>query len=200
MQDQEFDVTALDPRAPLVLDLKRLERRPGSMITVEDTVPAPVGLGLAMASVPEGSPIELDLRVESVMEGVLVSGTADVEVRAECSRCLDPVEWNEEVDLRELFAYPATDARGRPVGDEVDEDPLPVVQDDMIDLEPILRDAIVLALPLAPVCDQECRGICPTCGDRLDDDHRHESVDPRWAALGGLVIEDTSGTNERGGD
>lgn len=193
-------MTALDPRAPLVLDLKRLERRPGSMITVEDTVPAPVGLGLAMASVPEGSPIELDLRVESVMEGVLVSGTADVEVRAECSRCLDPVEWNEEVDLRELFAYPATDARGRPVGDEVDEDPLPVVQDDMIDLEPILRDAIVLALPLAPVCDQECRGICPTCGDRLDDDHRHESVDPRWAALGGLVIEDTSGTNERGGD
>lgn len=212
---QEFDVIPLDPRAPLVLDLKRLERRPGSMVTVETSVPAPAGLGLALASVPEGSPIELDLRVESVMEGVLVSGTAEIEVHAECSRCLDPVEWNEDVDLRELFVYPPTDARGRPVeeGDSGD-DALPRVQDDMIDLEPVLRDAVVLGLPLAPVCDDECRGLCPTCGDRLEDEHRHEIVDPRWAALGGLALggpaagdpatNDTStmdtSTNERGRD
>jgi uncharacterized protein len=208
---QEFDVIPLDPRAPLVLDLKRLERRPGSMITVQTSVPAPPGLGLALASVPEGSPIELDLRLESDMEGVLVSGTADVEVHAECSRCLDPVDWNEDVDLRELFVYPATDARGRPVEEgDSEDDTLPQVRDDMIDLEPVLRDAVVLGLPLTPVCDDDCRGLCPTCGDRRDDDHRHEIVDPRWAALGDLVVgeamstdatptKDTS-TNERGRD
>lgn len=201
MQDQEFDVTALDPRAPLVLDLKRLERRPGSMVTVVESVPAPAGLGLAMASVPEGSPIDLDLRLESVMEGVLVSGLADVEVHAECSRCLDPVDWNEEIELRELFVYPTTDARGRPVDvDESEEDPLPQVRDDMIDLEPVVRDAVVLSLPLTPVCDEGCRGLCPTCGERLEDDHQHETADPRWAALGDLVLEDTTRTNERGGD
>lgn len=200
MQDQEFDVTALDPRAPLVLDVTRLERRPGSMVTVEKTVPAPAGLGVALATVPEGSPITLDLRLESVMEGVLVSGSADVDVHAECSRCLDPVDWSEEVELRELFVYPATDARGRVVEEESDEDPLPHIRDDMIDLEPILRDAVVLGLPLTPVCDQECRGLCPTCGERLDDDHQHDNVDPRWAALGDLVLGDTTEKNEKGGD
>ncbi|MFM8515696.1 MAG: YceD family protein [Actinomycetota bacterium] len=201
----------LDPRGPLVLDLTRLERRPGSMVTVQTSVPAPAGLGLALAGVPEGSPIELDLRLESVMEGVLVSGTADVEVHAECSRCLDPVDWNEDVELRELFVYPATDARGRPVdvGDS-DDDALPQVRDDLIDLEPVIRDAVVLGLPLAPVCDDDCRGLCPTCGDRLEDGHRHEIVDPRWAALGGLSLgeppstHDTStthtSTDERGRD
>lgn len=188
MSAQEYDVMPPDPRA-LVLDLSRLERRPGSMLTVQTTVPAPAGLGLALASVPEGSPIELDLRLESVMEGVLVSGIVEVEVHAECSRCLDPVDWNEDVELRELFAYAPTDARGRPVDTEDSEDPLPQVFDDTIDLEPVVRDAVVLGLPLAPVCDDECRGLCPTCGDRLDDEHGHEIVDPRWAARGGLSLE-----------
>ncbi len=190
-------MTPLDPRAPLVLDLKRLERRPGSMVTVHTSVPAPAGLGLALAAIPEGSPITLDLRLESVMEGVLVSGTAEVEVHAECSRCLDPVDWIEDVDLRELFVYPATDARGRPVdAGDLGDDPLPQVRDDLIDLEPIIRDAVVLGLPLAPVCDDNCRGLCPTCGDRLDEEHRHEIVDPRWAALGGLSLGEAPSTND----
>lgn len=195
-------MTPLDPRAPLVIDLARLERRPGSMIEVATSVPAPAGFGVALASVPVGSPIDLDLRLESVMEGVLVSGTADVEVHAECSRCLDPIEWSEDVDVRELFVYPATDARGRPVKEEEgEEEPLPRVQDNMIDLEPVLRDAVVLGLPLTPVCDEECRGLCPTCGERLDDEHRHEIVDPRWAALGDLMIEEApTGTDMPGTD
>lgn len=194
-------MTPLDPRARLVIDLARLERRPGSMIHITQSVPAPAGFGLAMASVPIGSPIDLDLRLESVMEGVLVSGTADVEVSAECSRCLDPIDWNEDVELRELFLYPATDARGRPVVEsgEADEEALPRVQDNMIDLEPVLRDAIVLGLPLAPVCDEDCRGLCPTCGERLDDGHGHEMVDPRWAALGDLVIEESTTGNDMSG-
>lgn len=164
------------------------------MITVERTVAAPDGLGVAMARVPAGSPIELDLRLESVMEGILVTGSADLEIAAECSRCLDPVSWHEDVDLSELFRYPATDARGGLVEEELeeDEDPLPEVQGDLIDLLPVLRDAVVIDLPLAPLCSDDCRGLCPTCGFRLEDDpeHAHEEIDPRWAALAALTEED----------
>jgi uncharacterized protein len=146
-----------------------------------------------MARVPEGSPIELDLRLESVLEGILVSGTADLEISAECSRCLDPVQWHEEVDLTELFRYPSTDARGV-VLDEPDEseDPLPLVQDDFVDLNPVLRDAVVIDLPLAPLCREECLGLCPDCGVRLEDEpqHQHQTSDPRWAALADLLESD----------
>ena len=184
---------SLDPSDPLVLDVRNLQRRPGSMVTVQRTTPAPAGLGVAMARVPEGSPIELDLRLESVLEGILVSGTADLEISAECSRCLDPVQWHEEVDLTELFRYPSTDARGMVVEEEDEsEDPLPEVQDDLLDLLPVLRDAVVIDLPLAPLCSGECLGLCPDCGFRLEDDpqHGHQQSDPRWSALAELLESD----------
>lgn len=162
------------------------------MRRVTRAVPAPADLGVAMATVPEGSDVELDLRLESVVEGVLVSGTARVHVVAECARCLDPVSWDEEVDLQELFAYPATDARGAVVdeaGGDGEDDPLPTLDGDLFDLEPTLRDAVVLTLPLAPVCRESCTGLCPECGVRLEDDpgHQHDVVDPRWAALTALT-------------
>jgi uncharacterized protein len=186
-------VTGLDPKDPLVIDVRKLQRRPGSMVTVTRSAPAPAGLGVAMARVPEGSPIDLDLRLESVLEGVLVSGTADLLVSAECSRCLDPVEWHQELDLTELFRYPPTDAHGALVEEEDEsEDPLPVLQDDLVDLLPTLRDAVVLDLPLAPLCREDCPGLCPECGVALADDpqHQHETSDPRWAALAALVDPD----------
>jgi uncharacterized protein len=186
-------VTGLDPRHPLVIDVRSLARTPGSMVTVARDVPAPAGLGVAMARVPEGSPIDLDLRLESVLEGVLVSGSADVEVTAECARCLDPFEWQQEFDLTELFRYPTTDARGAVVVEEDEsEDPLPVLLDDSIDLEPVLRDAVVLDLPLAPLCREDCLGLCAVCGVRLETDpgHTHETSDPRWAALAALTEPD----------
>ena len=186
-------MTGLDPRNPLVIDVRNLQRRPGSMTTLTRNVPAPAGLGVVMARVPEGAPIDLDLRLESVLEGVLVSGTADVPVSADCSRCLEPVDWHQEFDLTELFRYPTTDARGAVVEvDEETDDPLPVLHDDLIDLEPTLRDAVVLDLPLAPLCSEDCAGLCPTCGVRLDDDpeHVHEVTDPRWAALAALAEPD----------
>ena len=190
-------MTGLDPRNPLVLDVRALDlqRRPGSMITLTRTVPAPDDLGVAVARVVPGSPIELDARLESVMEGVLLTATAQLQVSAECARCLDPLSWEEEVELTELFAYPDTDARGAIVEEPAeDDDPLPTLQDDMIDLEPTLRDAVVLALPLAPLCRDDCAGLCPECGVRLDDNpgHAHEQTDPRWAALAALVDDDDS--------
>lgn len=190
-------MTSPDPASPLVLDTRALglARRPGSMITVQRTAPAPEGMGVALARVAPGSPIELDLRLESVLEGVLVTGTADLAIVGECARCLDPVEWDEIVDISELFAYPSTDARGAVIEEPADEDdPLPLLQDDCIDLEPTLRDAIVLGLPLSPLCREDCAGLCAECGIRLDEapGHQHDRTDPRWAALAALAEQDNS--------
>jgi uncharacterized protein len=188
-------VTGLDPKNPLVIDVRSLQRRPGSMVTLTRSAPAPAGLGVAMARVPEGSPIDLDLRLESVLEGVLVSGSADLVISAECSRCLEPVEWHQEFDLTELFRYPPTDARGAVVQeDDESDDPLPVLEDDLIALEPTLRDAVVLDLPLAPLCREDCLGLCSECGARLEDDpqHSHDTSDPRWAALADLLDPDAT--------
>ncbi len=186
-------MTGLDPRNPLVLDVRKLQRAPGSMVTVTRSVPAPTDLGVVMARVPEGSPIDLDLRLESVLEGVLVTGSADLQVVAECSRCLEPFDWQQEIDLTELFRYPSTDARGAVVVVEDEfSDPLPTLEDDLIDLEPTLRDAVVLDLPLAPVCREDCPGLCSVCGARLEEDpqHAHDTTDPRWAALAALTEPD----------
>ena len=185
-------MTGLDPRGALVLDTRALNlaRRPGSMITVDRTAPAPDDMGVALASIPSGSPIEIHARLESVLEGVLVTATASLQVRGECARCLEAMSWSEEVDFSELFVYPATDARGAVVEEPADaDDTLPVLEDDLIDLEPTLRDAVVLALPLAPLCREDCAGLCSICGARLDDDpgHQHEQLDPRWAALNALM-------------
>ncbi len=176
-------MSGLDPRAPLVLDTRDLGRRAGSLLRLNLKVPAPADLGTAVIGVPTGSEIELDLRLESVMEGVLVSGTARVSIEGNCSRCLDPVGYEFEADLQELFCYP--DANPDP---EADED-LRWIEGDLLDLELTLRDAVVLDLPLAPVCREDCPGLCPECGINLaaDLDHHHEVSDPRWAALVDLL-------------
>ena len=193
-------VTSPDAASPLVLDTRALglPRRPGSMVAVRRSAPAPDGMGVALARVAPGSPIELDLRLESVLEGVLVTGTADLAIVGECARCLDPVEWDETVDLSELFAYPSTDARGAVIEEPAgDDDALPMLQDDCIDLEPTLRDAIVLDLPLSPLCREDCVGLCAECGMRLDEapDHHHERTDPRWAALAALTEQENSASS-----
>jgi uncharacterized protein len=173
--------THLDPRSPLVLDTKDLPRRPGAMRVVERTVPAPEGLGLELIKVPARADLTLDLRLESVSEGVLVSGTATASVEGECGRCLRPIRETLEVPIQELYAYEHSTT-----DETTDEDEVGRLQGDLIDLEPALRDAVVLALPPNPLCREDCPGLCPDCGapwDELPDDHSHEQVDPRWAAL-----------------
>jgi uncharacterized protein len=145
------------------------------------TVPAPQDLGLALIAVPAGADLHLDLRLESVTEGVLVSGTATAEVVGECGRCLRPIGDTLTVDLQELYAYEhsATD-------ETAEEDEVGRLRGDLLDLEPALRDAVVLALPANPLCREECPGMCADCGtpwDELPADHSHEQLDPRWAAL-----------------
>ncbi len=174
----------LDPRAPLVLDTRELGRRPGSQQQVTRSAPAPPDLGIEVLRVPEGSPVELDLRLEAVMEGVLVTGTAQAALEGECARCLGSIADAIEVDLQELYVYDDKEH------DPDEDDEVSTLQDDLLDLEPLLRDAVVLALPFRPLCAPDCPGLCPECGARLrdDPDHAHEEpVDPRWAALAELT-------------
>ncbi len=175
----------LDPRAPLVVDTRELGRRPGTMRKLTRVVPAPADLGIDVIHVPAGSDLELTLRLEAVMEGVLVSGRVWGRLAGECVRCLDPLEQDLDVDFQELYAYDG-DRSG-----DADED-VRTLEGDLLDLEVAVRDAVVLALPLAPVCTQECPGLCPDCGARLadDQDHRHETVDSRWAALHSMFDEE----------
>jgi uncharacterized protein len=178
------DLTRIDPRDPFVIDTRTLGRRPGSMRKDSHTVPAPADLGVEMVGVPEGTDIELDLRLEAVMEGVLVSGTARAPLTGECARCLDPLASSIEVDFQELYVY--SDTRS---GESAEEDERRL-EGDLIDLEPVVRDAMVLALPLSPLCRDDCPGLCADCGVRLADaepDHHHDAVDPRWAALQGML-------------
>ena len=127
-----------------MLDTRELGRRPGSMRTVRRSVPAPEGLGTEVVGVPAGSDLELDLRLEAVMEGVLVSGEVDVPVAGSCARCLEPIEDTLELDVQELFAY-----EGSTTEETIEEDEVRLVENDRIDLEPMIRDLVVLSLPLA---------------------------------------------------
>jgi uncharacterized protein len=170
----------LNPRSGLVLDTHELGRRAGAMKVIRTSVNAPADLGIAVIGVPIGSPVELDLRLESVVEGVLVSGSAMVEVRGECVRCLGDISDELEVGIQELYVYP---------GFEPDDDLASRLEGDLIDLEPLLRDEVVLDLSFQPLCRDDCLGLCVECGANLNNDpaHRHEAhLDPRWEALRGL--------------
>jgi len=155
------------------------------------TVPAPDELGTVVIGIPEGTDLDLDLRLEAVMEGVLVTGLVRGQAVGECVRCLDEVTETVEVTLSELFVYPERAAVAEQDGDEDDED-LRELDGDFLDLEPALRDAVVPMLPFQPVCRPDCPGLCSICGARLADEpgHSHETLDPRWAALGGLTGTD----------
>ena len=114
------------------------------------------------------------------MEGVLVSGSATAELVGECVRCLESITDELSAPIQELFVYDDHD----PDPDEDDETSR--LEDDLLDLEPLLRDAVVLALPFQPLCREDCPGLCVECGARLADDPEHsheEPIDPRWAGL-----------------
>lgn len=181
-----------DLRSPYVVDTQEFARRPGSMRVVRETAPASEFLGDkdGVANVPAGSDVELDVRLEAVVEGVLATGTARAAVAGECVRCLDPLDLEVEADFQELYFFPGEDTGG-------DEDAVFLVND-LLDLEPVVHDAVVLALPSAPLCRDDCQGLCPQCGADLNEDpeHTHEAVDPRWAALADLKdqVASNSGT------
>ena len=189
----KVELLRLDPRAPLVLDTRELGRRPGSERKVSLTAPAPADLGIEVLHVPEGSPIEFDIRLEAVVEGVLVTGTAEAVLVGECVRCLEEIRREITADFQELFVYDGEEQR------DAEDEETSRLEGDLVDLEPLLRDAVVLALPFQPVCRDDCPGLCAECGARLADDPGHgheEAVDPRWAALQELGLRDARQDSE----
>jgi uncharacterized protein len=176
-------------RSPLVIDISRLGRRPGSMMTFSETVPSPSRIGLDLIGIDEGVPLKLDLRIESVSEGVLVSGSVSAPTSGECARCLTPITGDVEIDLTELFAYPDSATDETTESDEVGRVGAGG-QPDTVGLEQPIIDAIGLALPFSPLCRPDCAGLCPQCGVPLataEPGHRHGQIDPRWAKLTGIL-------------
>ncbi|PID50764.1 MAG: metal-binding protein, partial [Propionibacteriales bacterium] len=158
---------------PLVLDTHELPRRAGSSRNVDEKVPAPEGMSIAMIGVPADAEMQLQVLLEAVGEGILATGNVTTPIAGECSRCLQPFEHTDTFDFVQLFYYPGRDS---------EEDAL-FVADDRIDLTEVVRDAIVLDLPFTPLCGQNCAGLCSQCGVNLNDepDHTHaEATDARW--------------------
>ena len=165
-------------KTPYTVDVYDLMHRPGEMRERSIDIVVPEEFGNAMIAVKAGSDLRVDLRMESLHDGILVSADIDGTAAGECGRCLIDIEQAVQVEIQELFAYSSDEAFEYEV------------HEDTIDLEPVVRDAVVLSLPFQPVCQDECLGLCPQCGDRLLDNpgHEHENpVDPRWAALGSLA-------------
>jgi uncharacterized protein len=164
------------------------------MFPLHDVVPSPSRIGLEMIGIQAGAPLELDLRIESVSEGVLVTGTLTAPTTGECARCLTPFNGRVEVDLTELFAYPdsITDAT-------TEEDEVGRVVGDFVDLEQPIIDAVGLELPFSPVCRADCPGLCPQCGVPLataEAGHHHDEIDPRWAKLAAMLRPENDGRPE----
>jgi uncharacterized protein len=181
------------PHSPLVFDTRTLGRQPGTARSETRIVPAPVDLRVAMACVPSGADIKLTVLLEAVSEGVLVTAEATAPVTGECARCLEPTVSSVEVAFRELYEPEGSPALA---GDDSDRR---FLQGELLDLEPAFRDAVVPALPLAPLCRPDCAGLCVECGVRLADagpEHGHDRpLDPRWARLDQLDL----GTERQGG-
>jgi uncharacterized protein len=174
--------------------MRLLGRQAGSALTQSRTVPAPDDLRLELIGVPVGADVALDVRFEAVSEGVLATGTATMPLTGECARCLAPLTSSVTASFQELYLYAGKhdkhdrhDRHDKYDEHEEQDDDERYLDGDLLDLEPAFRDAVVLALPMSPVCREDCPGLCVECGVPLADagpGHRHEdAADPRWAAL-----------------
>ena len=167
---------------PLVVGVKDLVHQAGEMRELTLELVAPEKYGEAMATVPGGTPMTLELRLEGLHEGILATGDLVVDASAEGVRCLDPFSFELRVDFQELFAYSSTDSDSY------------TVANDSVDLGSIIRDAVVLELPFQPVCASECFGLDPVTGEKRTAppaQSETEEIDPRWQELSKLLESDS---------
>jgi uncharacterized protein len=164
----------------LDVDVRDLLGHPGSHRTVRVEEPIE-DLRTELAHVPPERPVEAELLMESVVEGILTSGPVEGTMRLTCARCLKPFDAPFHVEVRELFTPLASD----------DDDEYPV-EEGFVNLEPMIRDNVVPSMPFAPLCREDCLGLCARCGgDRnLGECACSEAVDERWFALADLNLED----------
>lgn len=147
-------------------------------------------LRVADTFVPPDAEVSADVVLDSVDGGIEVAATVTAPWVGECRRCLTPLHGRLDCHVRELY-------RPRPPGEppDQDEETYPL-SGEMLDLRPLVRDAVLLDLPIAPLCRADCAGLCPTCGADLNEgpcDCPPPAVDPRWAALD--VLRDPGGTD-----
>ena len=183
------------------LNTYELPRRAGEMKEYELDIVVKEKFGVDLISVPPGEVIEVDARLESVTEGVLLSADVYAVAQGECIRCLDPVEIVIERKIQELYNYEPVNERGKKkrksstedlTSEDLDVADELMMEGDILDLETPVRDAIVLSLPSNPLCSPDCLGLCPECGGKwaeLPEEHAHEVIDARWASLDGLKLE-----------
>lgn len=183
------------------LNTYELPRRAGEMKEYELDIVVNDKFGVELVSVPIGEVIEVDARLESVTEGVLLSADVYAVAKGECIRCLDPIEIIVERKIQELYNYEPSNERGKKkkrstedlTTQDLDVADVLMMDGDILDLETPIRDAIVLSLPTNPLCTEDCLGLCPECGGKwadLPEDHAHEVIDARWASLQGLTLQD----------
>jgi uncharacterized protein len=182
---------------PFFFNCHDLPRRAGEMREYELTITDHESMGLPFFAIPTGEGIEVDLRLSAVSEGVLASAQVRALAVGECTRCLDPIERELDEEFNELYIYesdPRVKSNRRHSKEEKeerevvveDEDEVLTMQGDYINLEGPIRDALILNLPVNPLCSEECLGLCPDCGVKwveLPQEHSHEQVDIRWAGL-----------------
>ena len=182
-----------------------LPRRAGEMKEYQLDLEILEPVGVPLVAVPAGDVIEVDMRLESVAEGILLSADIYAIAKGECIRCLDPVEVTVERKIQELYRYEPTNDKGgkrkkhssrTDTSDEIDLDAVDELWLDgnEMNLEVPIRDAIVLDLPVNPLCSEACLGLCPDCGEKwekLPGDHAHEVIDARWAGLAGLDFKNS---------
>jgi uncharacterized protein len=182
-----------------------LPRRAGEMKEYQLDLEILEAVGVPLVAVPAGDVIEVDMRLESVAEGILLSADIYAIAKGECIRCLDPVEITVERKIQELYRYEPTNDKGgkrkkhssrMDTSDEIDLDAVDELWLDgnEMNLEIPIRDAVVLDLPVNPLCSEGCLGLCPDCGEKwekLPEDHAHEVIDARWAGLAGLDFKNS---------
>jgi uncharacterized protein len=180
-----------DPRNPLVFDTRDLG--PGSARTLTRTAHAPGHMGVELARIPAGADLELEVQLEGVTEGVLVTATVTGPLAGECARCLEPFTSAVKVRFQELFVLPERAAAGDP---DEEAESYRLDGSGLLDLEPALRDAVVLELPLSPLCEDGCQGLCSECGVRLaeaEPGHGHEQRSASWDALKDFRADEPDG-------
>lgn len=169
----------MSPRRPLTVNVGDLLQRPGqrrhqSMDAVLD------GLRVLGTRVPEGAPVHVEVDLESLNEGMVVKGITEAPWAGECRRCLAPVESTLSSPILEVYEPHPSEGETQ------------LLEGGEIDLEPVAREAVLLELPLAPLCRDDCAGLCPSCGADRNEvacDCAADEPDPRWAGLEGLDFE-----------
>ncbi|RSX53490.1 DNA-binding protein [Bifidobacterium goeldii] len=181
------------------VSVAQVASRPGQTKLIDAVFPAPSGIGDNIIGVREGADVSVTGSFDSIVDGLILTAHINAPVQAECTRCLKPIERDWGVDVTAFFPYDSPeDSRNSKeevdiiAGEDESEDTYPLSRDGAFaDLEALLRDTLVEALPLQPLCREDCRGLCPQCGIDLNEhlDHHHETTDLRFAALADLKAQ-----------